>query len=163
MFYPNSLTNPVRYEVFPPIPGTTARRRGGWRGGPRKSGVNGTNTLNTTPSMRRSGTGLGKGKGKPGLGKSAGKTAAARRTRLDGPLDEPPETPKDDNSEEEEAAAKEDNRTALAKENEVPDDEKDAEGDDIIEDADADAEGDNDEEAVADADFDVENAEESEA
>ena len=165
---------PIRYEVFPPIPGTTARRRGGWRGGPRKSGVNGTNTPNTTPSMRRSGTGLGKGKGKPGPGKSAGKAAAARRTRLDGPVDEPPQTPKDDDSEEEEAAANEDDRAALANENEVPDDEKDAEGDDVMEDADAegddvmedadaDAEGDEDEEVVADADFDVENAEESEA
>ena len=152
---------PIRYEVFPPIPGTTARRRGGWRGGPRKSGVNGANTPNTTPSMRRSGTGLGKGKGKPGPGKSAGKTAAARRTRLGGPVNEPPQTPKDADSEEDEEAEKEDDQPVTANENKVPDDEKDAEGNDVMEDVDA--EGDDDEEAVADADFDGEDAEESEA
>ena len=33
---------PTRYEVFPPVPGTISRRKGGWRGGPRKS--------TTTPS-----------------------------------------------------------------------------------------------------------------
>ena len=28
---------PTRYEIFPPVPGTISRRRGGWRGGPRRS------------------------------------------------------------------------------------------------------------------------------
>jgi len=83
---------PTRYEVFPPVPGTVSRRRGGWRGGPRKSAVgtpaavtpmrNGKNLATgkesgkantksrddpraTTGKMpRTTGLGLGKGKGK---------------------------------------------------------------------------------------------------
>ncbi|KAL8717774.1 MAG: hypothetical protein Q9225_005021 [Loekoesia sp. 1 TL-2023] len=43
---PPSYIPPTRYEIFPPIPGTTARsRRSGWRGGPRRStAANGTPT-----------------------------------------------------------------------------------------------------------------------
>ena len=47
---------PIRYEVFPPIPGTMVRqRRNGWRSGPRRSNANRANTTNTTPTTRRSG------------------------------------------------------------------------------------------------------------
>lgn len=56
---------PIRYEVFPPIPGTASRRRGGWRGGPRKS-----RTGTETPG-RRGGKALGKGMG-VGLGLGIG-------------------------------------------------------------------------------------------
>ena len=81
---------PIRYEVFPPIPGTISRRRGGWRGGPRKIRA-GTET----PVRRggkalglgkggRLGLGIGKGKGK-NIGKErgspAGSVRSARRTR----------------------------------------------------------------------------------
>ena len=57
----------IRYEVFPPIPGTANRRRGGWRpGGGRKTGFG---TTNAPPSARtsknRSGKPLGQGMGKP--------------------------------------------------------------------------------------------------
>ena len=83
---------PTRYEVFPPVPGTVSRRRGGWRGGPRKSAVstpaaatpvrNGKNLIAGKESgkadcknrdgsratvgqlPRTTGLGLGKGKGK---------------------------------------------------------------------------------------------------
>jgi len=75
---------PTRYEVFPPVPGTVSRRRGGWRGGPRKSAV-GTPSAATSlrketgkadsksrdgargtggKIQRTTGLGLGKGKGK---------------------------------------------------------------------------------------------------
>ena len=47
---------PIRYEVFPPVPGTTSRRRGGWRGGPRKSAVNASAAA--TP-IRKGGKNLG--------------------------------------------------------------------------------------------------------
>ena len=58
---------PIRYEVFPPLPGTTARqRRSGWRSAPRRSAINGANTPNTTPTTRRSGKSLvQQSKGKP--------------------------------------------------------------------------------------------------
>lgn len=75
---------PTRYEVFPPVPGTVSRRRGGWRGGPRKSAVGtpaaATPLRNETGKAdgksrdgargtggkmpRTTGLGLGKGKGK---------------------------------------------------------------------------------------------------
>ena len=73
---------PTRYVLFPPVPGTASRRRGGWRGGPKKSAAN-TPVANTTPVRRGgkptkgksaaeegvespSGKGLGKGMGKGG-------------------------------------------------------------------------------------------------
>ena len=73
---------PTRYILFPPVPGTASRRRGGWRGGPKKSAAN-TPVANATPVRRGgkptkgksaaeegvespSGKGIGKGKGKGG-------------------------------------------------------------------------------------------------
>ena len=147
---------PVRYEVFPPIPGTTSRRRGGWRGGPRKSGTNGANTPNATPSARRSGTGLGKGKGKSARARSRGKSAAAvRRTRFGGSTDGAADMPKDIDSEEEEVPDKVGDEVDLSPEKEDAEEEPDAEADEAMEDVE-------EEEAVADADFDGEEAEESE-
>jgi histone acetyltransferase SAS3 len=144
---------PVRYEVFPPIPGTAARRRGGWRGGPRKSATNGTSTPKATPSMRRSGTGLGVGKGKPpasAKGKNGGTPPSTRRTRLGGQLDGDAGTPKDPDSEVDAEEDDDDDEAVLASKIEVPDDEKDPEGDEIMEDAEGD-----DDEAVADGDFEA--------
>lgn len=84
---------PVRYEIFPPIPGTQARikpKRGGWRGGPRKS-ING-NTPAITPATVRAG-------GKPALtpatpnqnlmnhSGSSSSSSTRRRTRQAGPVE----------------------------------------------------------------------------
>ena len=60
----------IRYEIFPPIPGTANRRRGGYRpGGGRKSGIGNSGSTTATPvrpSKNRSGKPpLGQGKGKP--------------------------------------------------------------------------------------------------
>ena len=90
---PNSTASipPTRYEIFPPIPGTLSRRRGGWRGGPRRSNANATGSASSanTPSVRRGGKALGKGLG-IGKGKSSpsgyaspriGGKAGVRRTR----------------------------------------------------------------------------------
>ncbi|MCJ1474236.1 hypothetical protein MMC13_002894 [Lambiella insularis] len=49
---------PIRYEVFPPVPGTISRRRGGWKGGPRKSAVG---TPSVATSTRKAGKNLGLG------------------------------------------------------------------------------------------------------
>ena len=146
---------PIRYEVFPPIPGTNARRRGGWRGGPRKSGANGPSTPNATPSLRRTGTGLGIGKGKPnGTGKSQ-KTStpvSTRRTRLGGAFDGGGDTPRGSLNGEDEDAENDGLQVPLPDEGEYLDEEKDAEGDVILED-----------EAVADEDYgDGEDPDESE-
>ncbi|KAL9595359.1 MAG: hypothetical protein Q9219_006485 [cf. Caloplaca sp. 3 TL-2023] len=47
---PLSSIPPTRYELFPPIPGTTARsRRSGWRGGPRRSTAAGNGTPSAAP------------------------------------------------------------------------------------------------------------------
>ena len=151
---------PIRYEVFPPIPGTNARKRGGWRGGPRKSGVNGASTPTATPSTRRSGAGLGIGKGKSlssGKGQKTETPMTTRRTRLGGALDGGGDTPKNNTSDEEgdgdEGIPKDGLEAAPPDEEEEPDDEKDAEGDEVMED-----------EAPADADYgEGEDAEESEA
>lgn len=66
---PTPCIPPIRYEVFPPIPGTANRRRGGWRpGGGRRSGVGGNSNTTATPvraSKNRSGKPRGQGKGKP--------------------------------------------------------------------------------------------------
>lgn len=149
---------PIRYEVYPPIPGTNARRRGGWRGGPRKSAANGMGTPSAQLSLRRSGTGLGMGKGKSnesGKGQKGGTPASTRRTRLGGALDDGANTPKDDNFDEDGDAGKdgEGDEAILGNELEIPDLGRDAEGDEVMED-----------EAVADADYgDGDGAEESEA
>lgn len=143
---------PVRYEVYPPIPGTAARRRGGWRGGPRKSAANGTSTPKATPSTRRNGIGMGIGKGKPitsSKGKNGGTPSSMRRTRLGGQLDGDAGTPKDPDSEDDAEGDKDEDEPVLANDNGLADDEKDAEGDEVMEDA----EGDDDDEAVADGDF----------
>ena len=111
---------PIRYEVFPPIPGTNARRRGGWRGGPRKSAPNGTSTPNATPSTRRSGIGLGIGKGKStgsDKGQRVSTPVTTRRTRLGGAVDGGGDTPKHPDSDEDEDAVNDDDDTVLAKEN----------------------------------------------
>ena len=89
----------IRYEVFPPIPGTTSRRRGANKANQRRStgaAVNGTPGASagaTRTPLRRGGkvlgkvAGMGKGKGK-GKGKESGKVKAGavgknggRRTR----------------------------------------------------------------------------------
>jgi len=155
---PNSFIPPIRYEVFPPIPGTNARRRGGWRGGPRKSAANGPSTPSAQPSLRRNGTGLGIGKGKPnGSGKpqNGGTPASTRRTRLGGAADAGAVTPDDAKYDDDVDAEKEgDGDDAIsAHEHEIPDGERDAECDEVMED-----------EAIADADYgDGEDAEDSEA
>ena len=104
---PNGISTPyspshipaIRYEVFPPIPGTASRRRGhNWRRGPRRS-VTARSTPRTparrTP-LRRGGkvlsnsSGIGKGKGKGGNitnsanrnGNAGNGTNSGRRTRL---------------------------------------------------------------------------------
>ena len=163
---PNDLSNtsalqqtppipPIRYEIFPPIPGTTSRRRAAPRGGPRKSGANRANTPSATPSTRRSAVGLGIGKGKPnGSGKSqkAITPASTRRTRFGGTLDGGNDTPKDIGSDADEDE-KDIDETILPEEDGVLDDEKDAEGDEVMED-----------ETVADATYgDGDDGEDSEA
>ena len=149
---------PIRYEVFPPIPGTNARKRGGWKGGPRRSGVNGASTPSATPSTRRSGAGLGISKSdSSGLGKGQ-KTETpitTRRTRLGGAFDGGGDTPKNNASDEDrdEGTKKDSEEAAPPDGKEEPDEERDAEGDEVMED-----------EAPADADYgEGEDAEESEA
>ena len=154
---------PIRYEVFPPIPGTAARRRGGWRGGPRKSAVNGTPSAKST-SLRRNGIGLGIGKGKPPAlanGQNENTPLSSRRTRLGGQLDGEAETPKPGDSDEDAEGEKDDDEPDAVDGEGVPDDEKDAEGDEDMVDVDVDAEGEDDE-AVADGDFEIEPDEEEE-
>ncbi|MCJ1259955.1 hypothetical protein MMC24_007794 [Lignoscripta atroalba] len=91
---------PTRYEVFPPVPGTISRRRGGWKGGSRKSAVGGSaaatpvRRIGTNPGRKegdagnaavgkspRVGLGLGKGKGKGKSPRGNGGTPNGRRTR----------------------------------------------------------------------------------
>ena len=125
---------PIRYEVYPPIPGTNARRRGGARSVPRKSGANGASTPTATPSMRRSGTGMGIGKGKPngpGKGQKVSTPVSTRRTRFGGAVDDGIDTSKEMGTDEDEKDASD---SILPNGDEVPDDEKDAEGDEVIED-----------------------------
>ena len=161
---------PTRYEVFPPIPGTARPRRGGWRGGPRKSALNGVHTPSATPTMRRATTGLGIGKGKsstPGtLSRHNGATSAPpRRTRLSDESKKAQEAPSE--SEEEKAAKGDDEVDALGdKEGDGEKaDEKDAEGDEDMEDAEGEevSQAEEAEEGAADGDFDVEDAEGSDA
>ena len=168
---PTPFIPPSRYELFPPIPGTARPRRGGWRGGPRKSALNGASTPSTTPTMRRAATGLGIGKGNAGTPSTLGRphramSAAPRRTRLS---DEAKKAQEADSEEGEGEAAKDGEKVDAPgdkeEDGEEEDDEKDAEGDDDMEDADGEevSLAEEAEEAGADADFDVEEAEESEA
>ena len=162
---------PTRYEVFPPIPGTARPRRGGWRGGPRRSAVNGGITPSATPTISRAATGLGIGKGKsptPGPLSRQNRTASAapRRTRLS---DESKKA-REAESELESVGVVKDNDKGDARDNkeeegEEEEDEKDAEGDEDMEDAEGEVASHAEEagEAAADADFNVEDAEESEA
>jgi len=147
---------PIRYEVFPPIPGTNSRRRAGLKSTARKSGANGASTPSATPSTRRSGIGLGIGKGNPsGSGKEQklSTPVSTRRTRLGGAVDGGGDTPKDHRSDEDEDVEHNGLDAVLPDGDGIPDDEKDAEGDEVMED-----------EAAADADYgDGDQAEESEA
>ena len=177
---PNGVTNapslqptpsipPTRYEVFPPIPGTARPRRGGWRGGPRKSATNGASTPSAPPTMRRAATGLGIGHGNSGTPSTLGRpnratSAAPRRTRLS---DEVKKAQEADSEEGEGKAAKDgeeiDAPGDKEEDGEEEGEEKEAEGDDDMEDADGEevSQAEEAEEAGADADFDVEDAEES--
>lgn len=166
---------PTRYEVFPPIPGTARPRRGGWRGGPRKSALNGASTPSAKPTMRRAATGLGIGKGKPATPDTLGRqnraaSAVPRRTRLSDEVKKAREAESESQSEsEEEDAAKNGDEVDAPgdkeEDGEDEDDEKEAEGDEDMEDADGEdvSQAEEAEEAAADADFDAEDAEESEA
>ena len=178
---------PIRYEVFPPIPGTMARpRRGGWRGNPRKSALNG-NTPNATPTFaRRGGKPSGNSQGKPGTpGNETPKSArgsqnsSGRKTRATGPLEEELKPVPDDDDLDAEGEDDDDVGLGIAiggmdgagdekddVDEEEDDSEKDAEGEDddeAMDDPDADAEGEDVEEseAAADADFSAEDAEDS--
>lgn len=162
---------PTRYEVFPPIPGTARPRRGGWRGGPRKSALNGAITPSTTPTMRRAATGLGIGKGKsttPGTlsRQNRATSAAPRRTRLS---DESKKAREAESEAEEGEDAKDDQEVDAPGEKEEggeqEDDGKDEEGDEDMEDAEGEevSQAEEAEEATADGDFDAGDGEESEA
>ena len=166
---------PTRYELFPPIPGTARPRRGGWRGGPRRSAINGTNTPYATPSMRRSATALGIGKGKSTASSTLNRQnrvtlAIPRRTRLSDESKKAQEAESESESEsEEEEASKEENEVDGTEEKEEDggeeEEEKDAEGDEDMEDAEGEevSLAEEAEEGAADADFDAEDAEESDA
>lgn len=160
---------PIRYEVFPPIPGTARPRRGGWRGGPRKSALNGATTPSATPTMRRAVTGLAIGKGKsmsPSSLRRQDRAASGtpRRTRLSDEFRKVQEA----ESESEGKAAQNDGEADAPgdkeEDGEGEGDEKEAEGDEDMEDAEGDVVSQAEEtgEAAADADFNVEEGEESE-
>ena len=77
---------PTRYELFPPVPGTARPRRGGWRGGPKRT----TNNTPATMPIRRSGKPIigvsspatGKVNGLPNEEAKSGElTPSGRRTR----------------------------------------------------------------------------------
>lgn len=74
---------PTRYEVFPPVPGTVSRRRGGWRGGPRKSAV-GTPTA-ATPVRNGKNLAAGKEAGKAeGKSRDGARGTAGKMPRITG-------------------------------------------------------------------------------
>ena len=162
---------PTRYEVFPPIPGTARPRRGGWRGGPRRSAVNGKGTPSATPTMRRAATGLGIGKGKSStpsaLSRYNGATSAPpRRTRLS---DETKKAQEASIESEEEKVVKGDDEIDAPgdkeEDGEKSEEDKAGEGDEDMEDGEGEevSQAEEAEEGAADADFDVEDAEESDA
>lgn len=176
---------PVRYEVFPPIPGTLARsRRGGWRGGPRRSTINGTNTPSGTTSTRRNVKIAAQAKGKPSSPGSdtprsarGSQTSSGRKTRANGPVaqDLAPVPVADDELDAEGEIDEEleglgiggldgtaDEKPPATEEEE--DDISSSEGEDddeAVDDPDADAEGEDVEESeeAADDDFSAEDAE----
>ena len=124
-----STIPPTRYEVFPPVPGTISRRRGGWRGGTRKSTVG---TPATSTSLRRGGKNLGvtrddgngsktpktsgkengKGKSLKSNSKGDGDTPSGRKTRStvvdDGEQVEDEEEEEEDDDEDDEGDDEED-------------------------------------------------------
>lgn len=154
---------PTRYELVPKIPGTQPRpKRGGWRGGPRKLAVNGTNTPSASRTTPRNTKPRETGQGKPGTpdqnpkANGGSQTSSTRRTRLAGPVDDEPEKVEDEEEDEDEdAEGEEDEEVGLGieiggldgVEERENDDEKDAEGDEVMEDADGESE------AAADADY----------
>ena len=74
----------TRYEVFPPVVGATSRRRGGWRGGPKKatSGLQNESkpgSSNTTPVRSSK---LSQVKGSLALGKELSKTKDLGKGKL---------------------------------------------------------------------------------
>lgn len=180
---------PIRYEVFPPIPGTSARpRRGGWRPGSRRSAINGTHTPVGTPSTRRSDRGAAQAKSKPRTpgnetpqSARESQTSSGRKTRAAGPVEEnlAPVTADDDLDAEGDLDDEVEGlgiggldgtsseKPALTEEEEDDDEnsEADAEGedDDMLDDPDADAEGEDVEESDegADDDFSTEDADDS--
>ena len=85
---PEPAIPPTRFEIFPPLPPMSVRRkRGGWRGGPRRSTL-GANSANNTPARRSKPPGVGKGKPSPNLGgknlrsqSGTSTPSSARRTR----------------------------------------------------------------------------------
>ncbi|KAL9100882.1 MAG: hypothetical protein Q9163_003793 [Psora crenata] len=151
---------PIRYEIFPPIPGTQARvktKRGGWRRGTHKSSL--TITPNHTPStLRKGGEPLAETLSQiPKVnGGSTSSSATTRRTRQAGPVDDPADETDDGKDTKAEDVDLDIHTAGLDGANEQQDD--DAE-DDSARDADGeddnmeDAEGDIDEEAVADGDY----------
>ena len=171
---PESISSipPIRYEIFPPIPGTQARikpKRGGWRGGPRKSDANGTPSI--TPAMTRRG-----GKPPPETpnqtpqvdnGGSSSSSSTRRRTRQTGPVDDQVDGENDKVSKL--------GRVGLGIKNTTLDgaDERDEDDDEEEEDSDADAEGEDeamedaegeiDDEAVADGDYGRDDDDDSES
>lgn len=93
----------VRYEVYPPIPGTVARRRGGWGGARRRTTGAANGTPGTRTPLRRGGKALNTMAGRVSGGGRAGTSArsrnriidskesasSGRRTRASGTLDSP--------------------------------------------------------------------------
>ena len=75
----------IRYEVFPPVVGTAARRRGGWRGGPKKmasSGLQNNSRPGSAAGTPIRNTKLGQGKGKLALGKELFKAKELGKGKL---------------------------------------------------------------------------------
>ena len=153
---------PIRFEIFPPIPGTQARikqKRGGWRGGPRKSTANGT-PIPTPATVRSGGRALPQTPdGTPKAnGGSTSSSATTRRTRQAGPLVDEAEGPDSDKDAEADDVSLGVDLTGLDGADEKEED-GDGEGDDSSKDAEGDddvlpdAEDDVDDEAVADGDY----------
>lgn len=74
----------VRYEVYPPIPGTVARRRGGWGGARRRTTGAANGTPGTRTPLRRGGKALNTMVGKALGGGRAGTSARGRNRKIDG-------------------------------------------------------------------------------
>lgn len=74
----------VRYEVYPPIPGTVARRRGGWGGARRRTTTAANGTPGTRTPLRRGGKTLNTIVSKVLGGGRAGTSARSRNRKIDG-------------------------------------------------------------------------------